>query len=90
MTGVQTCALPIFERFRRTLATQNFPELGSSGKGTLTISGGLAVYPYDARTAEELIEAADRELMFKAKQAGKNTIFLVGSDVQLPRQDGNV
>ena len=82
--------LTILERFRRALATQNFPELGSSGKGTLTISGGLAVYPYDARTAEELIEAADRELMFKAKQAGKNTIFLVGSDVQLPRQDGNV
>jgi two-component system, cell cycle response regulator len=80
--------LMILERFRRALSSQEFPELGASGKGILTISGGLAVYPYDARSADELISAADRELMFKAKQAGKNTIFLVGSDEQLPRQDG--
>ena len=54
--------------------------LGTSGKGTLTISGGLAVFPYDATTAEGLLEAADRELVFKAKKSGKNTIFLVGEE----------
>ena len=68
----------ILERFRRLLATQNFPGLGTAGQGTLTISGALAVYPYDANTAADLIQAADRALMFKAKQSGKNSIFLVG------------
>jgi two-component system cell cycle response regulator len=68
----------ILERFRRLLATQNFPGLGPGGQGTLTISGGLAVFPYDAQTVNDLVEAADRALMFKAKQSGKNSIFLVG------------
>jgi GGDEF domain-containing protein len=69
----------ILERFRRLLAThENFPGLGSAGQGTLTISGALAVYPYDANSVADLIGTADRALMFKAKQSGKNSIFLVG------------
>jgi GGDEF domain-containing protein len=69
----------ILERFRRLLAThENFPGLGSAGQGTLTISGALAVYPYDANSVADLISVADRALMFKAKQSGKNSIFLVG------------
>ena len=69
----------ILERFRRLLAThENFPGLGSAGQGTLTISGALAVYPYDANSVADLIGVADRALMFKAKQSGKNSIFLVG------------
>jgi len=68
----------ILERFRHLLATQNFPGLGSAGQGTLTISGALAVYPYDATSVADLISAADCALMFKAKQSGKNSIFLVG------------
>jgi GGDEF domain-containing protein len=68
----------ILERFRKLLATQNFPGLGPGGQGTLTISGGLAVFPYDASNVAQLIDTADRALMFKAKQSGKNSIFLVG------------
>jgi GGDEF domain-containing protein len=68
----------ILERFRRLLATQTLQGLGPGGQGTLTISGGLAVYPYDAQTAAALIDSADHALMFKAKQSGKNSIFLVG------------
>ena len=75
--------LDILGRFRRLLATEVYSFLGTSGKGTLTISGGLAVYPYDARTMEELIAAADNQLMFRAKQAGKNSVFLVGNPDQL-------
>ncbi len=74
--------LDILGRFRKALANQEFKGLGPGGKGTLTISGSLAVYPYDGRTMEELIEAADHELMFRAKQSGKNKIFLVGSQEQ--------
>ncbi|HEV7299188.1 MAG TPA: GGDEF domain-containing protein [Tepidisphaeraceae bacterium] len=72
--------LQVFQRFRALLNRQEFNGLGAKGQGVLTISGGLAVYPYDAQTAEELYDAADKALMFGSKKAGKNTIFLVGSD----------
>jgi two-component system cell cycle response regulator len=68
----------ILERFRRLLSSQSFTGLGPAGQGTLTISGGLAVFPYDAHTVDQLVEAADKALMFKAKKSGKNSIFLVG------------
>ena len=77
----------ILERFRRLLATQTLQGLGPSGQGTLTISGGLAVYPYDAQTANALIDSADHALMFMAKQSGKNSIFLVGGQ---PSDGGSV
>jgi PleD family two-component response regulator len=71
----------ILERFQGLISSSEFSGLGAGGRGTLTISGGLAVYPYayDANTAEGLIEAADRALMFGAKKSGKNSIFLVGA-----------
>lgn len=75
-----TDAKPILKRFRGMLASQDLTVLGASGKGTLTISGGLAVYPYDARDAAELIKAADEQLMFGAKKGGKNSIRLVGGN----------
>jgi GGDEF domain-containing protein/DNA-binding response OmpR family regulator len=70
----------ILDRFRRLLSTQDYPGLGPGGKGCLTISGGLAVYPYDAQDVNKLIEAADQQLMFGAKRAGRNSIHLVGGD----------
>jgi GGDEF domain-containing protein len=73
----------ILNRFRRLLAAKELANLGPSGKGTLTISGGIAIYPYDAWTAEQLIAAADAQLMQRAKKAGKNSIYLVGSEDRL-------
>ena len=70
----------ILDRFRRLLSLPDFSNLGRTGKGTLTISGGLAVFPYDANDVDALIDAADRALMFGAKQTGKNSISLVGYD----------
>jgi len=69
----------ILVRFRRLLETQDFPLLGSSGRGSLTISGGLAVFPYDAPDMETLINAADNALMMKAKRSGRNSIQIVGN-----------
>ncbi|HLL90219.1 MAG TPA: GGDEF domain-containing protein [Tepidisphaeraceae bacterium] len=70
----------VFERFRGLINQAEFQKLGASGEGVLTISGGLAVYPYDAQNPEQLYEAADRALMFGSKKAGKDRVFLVGSD----------
>ena len=77
----------ILDRFRRLIATQDFSGLGPSGKGSLTISGGLAVYPYDAQDVSKLIEAADQQLMFGAKRSGRNSIHLVGGDCLPPIKD---
>lgn len=75
--------MQIAQRFRKLLSNKDFTEfnlLGPAGQGVLTVSGGMAVFPYDGRTPEELIEAADRALMFGAKKGGKNSIYLVGDE----------
>jgi diguanylate cyclase (GGDEF)-like protein len=77
----------VFERFRRQMATQDFPGLGAKGKGVLTISGGLASFPWDGRDVAELIEAADHALVKGAKQGGKDRIFLVGEDGEITREE---
>jgi PleD family two-component response regulator len=77
----------VFERFRRLMASQEFPGLGATGKGVLTISGGLASFPWDGRDVAELIAAADHALVKGAKMGGKDRIFLVGEDGQPPREE---
>ena len=56
--------------------------MGPAGRGTLTISGGLANFPWDGRTVDELVQAADKALLFGAKKSGKNSVYLVGGDEQ--------
>jgi diguanylate cyclase (GGDEF)-like protein len=73
----------IAQRFQRLLHLSEFSALGKAGRGTLTISGGMAVYPFDAQTPETLIRAADEAQVFHAKRGGKNTIVLVGSGESL-------
>ena len=70
--------LQIAARFRRLVSSPDFANLGESGTGLLTISGGMSVFPYDGGDADLLIEAADRALLFGSKQTGKNSIALVG------------
>ncbi len=70
---------PIFiaRRFRREFEKAELHLLGPEGKGTLTISGGLATYPRDSSTMRELFQQADKALL-EAKRSGKNRIYLVG------------
>jgi len=70
-------AMFIAERFRKELGSTRLPLLGPAGKGVLTISGGLASFPRDGGTAEELFVQADAALL-EAKRSGKNRIYLVG------------
>jgi diguanylate cyclase (GGDEF)-like protein len=67
----------IMQRFRKMLREHNFPRLGAHAKGSLTISGGLASFPWDASDVEELFERADKALL-EAKRCGKDRIYLVG------------
>jgi len=70
-------ALAVLERVTRALREEGERFLGAGGVGQLTISGGLATYPWHGTTNEELILKAD-EALLAAKRAGKNRIFLIG------------
>jgi len=73
-------AITIAKRFVKELSStglSNFDELGPQGKGVLTISGGLASFPRDGKTIEQLFQQADKALL-EAKRSGKNRIYLVG------------
>jgi GGDEF domain-containing protein len=72
--------LQVFERFKRLIASEEFPLLGQTGKGSLTVSAGLAVFPWDANDPDSLVREADKRLMLGAKKNGKNTIHIVGTD----------
>ncbi len=61
------------ERFQKAIYNHSFPKLAHEAPGTLTISGGLASFPWDGRSPEELLERADAMAM-KSKRQGKNAI----------------
>lgn len=77
-----TDALYVLRRVKTALASQEFPMLGPEAVGKVTISGGLASFPWDARSPQELLDRADQALL-QAKRAGKNRIFLVGQEAEL-------
>ncbi len=60
-------------RFQRRTAERCFPKLGHSAPGALSISGGLATFPWDATDGQGLVELADRRAL-ESKSQGKNTI----------------
>jgi len=70
-------AIFITKRLRRELKKTELDLLGPEGKGVLTISGGLASFPHDGSTVQELLAKADNALL-DAKRSGKNRIYLVG------------
>jgi len=76
--------LAIMQRFRKLLRQHYFPRLGPDALGRLTISGGLASYPWDANSIDELIERADAALL-EAKRSGKDRIYLVGQACENPK-----
>ena len=51
--------------------------------GKITLSFGVAAYPGDGQTAEELVRAADKAL-YSAKAAGRDKIMLAGCAEQAP------
>jgi diguanylate cyclase (GGDEF)-like protein len=70
-------AYDLSERFRRAVANRQYPMLGPQAVGTLTISGGLALFPRDGQTVRDLLRSADKALK-SAKHSGKNGIRIIG------------
>ena len=63
MTGVQTCALPIYR--------------GEMLRG-VTVSVGVAAYPAHGKTASDLLRAADTA-MYAAKRQGRDRVETAGT-----------
>ncbi len=68
----------IGNRIRDGIENMSLPIKGSGKEARLTVSLGIASYPVDAPTIEELINNADRAL-YKAKGHGKNRVVLFGN-----------
>jgi diguanylate cyclase (GGDEF)-like protein len=68
----RTGAFVVAERVRVALERR----FGRGRGASLTLSGGVATYPDDAGTDEELLRRAD-EALYRAKAAGKNRIVLL-------------
>lgn len=60
------------ERIRRRIESQIFED-GKGGVYRVTVSLGLACYPFDARTAAQLIHCADTAL-YASKAGGRNRV----------------
>ena len=72
----RTGAAVVADRIRRSVDE----EFGSRRGGpVVTISGGVATFPDDAATAEQLIRRAD-EALYRSKADGKNRVTLVGRE----------
>ncbi len=61
------------QRFQQAIRDSRFPRLLDQSRGTLTISGGLASFPWDGRTPNELMERADA-MCLESKRQGKNAL----------------
>lgn len=62
-------------RFREQVSNARFPKLGEEATGSLSISGGLATFPWDASDVDGILEKADQRL-YKSKRLGKNSITI--------------
>jgi len=71
-------AYTVAERIRQDVENHHFYKQELLDSGTLTISGGISLYPDCGETAEEVIQAADNEL-YKAK-GRRNCIYSFSAD----------
>lgn len=71
-------AYAVAERIRKSIESYPFPHQELLDSGNLTVSGGVAVFPANGETADEIIKAADQEL-YRAKER-RNTIYTFAAD----------
>ncbi len=75
------------KRFQRAICEHAYPKLLDDAPGTLTISGGLASFPWDGRTPRDLLAKAD-EMALQSKRQGKNVITFGPGALRVCRADG--
>jgi diguanylate cyclase (GGDEF)-like protein len=76
----------IARRFQDQICSMRFPKLGVEAPGSLSISAGIATFPWDGNTSSELLRIADHRAL-ESKRKGKNFITFgtsVSSDHSSP------
>lgn len=73
-------ALLVAERIRQAIEQEVFPKEELLDRGSLTISGGVSIYPEDGDNVTALLEVADQNL-YRAK-ARRNSIFSLHVDLR--------
>ncbi len=63
------------KRFREQVSKAHFPKLGDEATGVLSISGGLATFPWDGVDVDTILQKADERLL-QSKSQGKNSITI--------------
>ena len=63
----------IVRRFQRAIADLSLPSLGREGPGTVSVSAGVAVFPWEGHDPQSLLRRAD-ERSLESKRNGKNRI----------------
>lgn len=66
-------AAVVAEKIRAAISAHEYPKEQNQPGGDLTISGGVASYPFDGRTSAELVGRAD-EALYKSKRGGRNRV----------------
>lgn len=79
-------ALKVAEKLRTAVESYPFRDREQQPEGKITVSIGIASYPENARTKEELIKLAD-EALYKAKSCSRNKVELYFSVLDELQQD---
>ena len=72
------------EGVRARVEQNSIPNPGGQSITGVTISAGVASYPIDGRTPEELLRKADQAL-YRAKVAGRNQVKLAYEEKMIPK-----
>jgi len=76
LPGIQPFeAMKIAERMREVVENTPLARVGASNI-FITISAGIASYPTDAVSVEDLVNKADKAMIFGAKQKGRNKVVM--------------
>jgi diguanylate cyclase (GGDEF)-like protein len=67
-------AMKCADNIRRLIEAHAFSFLEKQPLGCVSISGGVATFPFDGNTVEEIINHAD-EALYAAKASGRNCVM---------------
>ncbi|MCA9286041.1 MAG: diguanylate cyclase [Phycisphaerales bacterium] len=75
-------------RFQQQVCSLKFPQLGDQAPGTLSVSAGVAAFPWDGSDASQLLAHAD-QLALESKRRGKNALTFGPGARRACRGDGS-